>query len=101
TTVQTGDSTGVAVGDLVTAAGNALGQGGAPAVVTGVVRDLNQSITVTDEETGSDQRLAGLIQTDVALQPGDSGGPLLNSRSQVIGMNTAASVSGRFRIVAQ
>ena len=95
-TVQTADSSTVTVGDAVTAVGNALGQQGPPAVVTGSVRAIDQTITVTDPATG-DQQLSGLIQTDASLQPGDSGGPMLNSRGQVIGMNTAASAGRRFR----
>ncbi|MDL4774609.1 MULTISPECIES: S1C family serine protease [Thermomonosporaceae] len=79
------------IGDIVTGVGNAGGKGGTPAAVTGKVTSLGQSIVATDEVNGSSERLTGLIETDAAIRPGDSGGPLLNTSGQVIGMNTAAS----------
>jgi len=99
--VETVSSSTVHVGDAVTAVGNAFGQPGPPTVVSGVVRALNQGITVTEPATGDESELSGLIQTDAPLQPGDSGGPLLNASGKVVGMNTAASVGGRFRRTAQ
>jgi S1-C subfamily serine protease len=89
-TIQSANSSTLGVGDAVTAIGNAQGQPGPPTVATGTVTALNQSITA-GERGGDGEDLAGLIQTDVPLQPGDSGGPLLNSKSQVVGINTAAS----------
>jgi S1-C subfamily serine protease len=95
--IPMGDSSAVTVGDGVVAIGNALGAGGTPAVVTGNVTALDQTITVTDDSGGNTQTLSGLIQTDAPLQPGDSGGPLLNRSGQVIGIDTAASAGRRFR----
>jgi S1-C subfamily serine protease len=91
-TMPIGDSSGVQVGDSVTALGNALGRGGAPATAAGTVTALNQSITASDE-SGSEplETLGGMIQINAPIKPGDSGGPLLNNRGQVIGMDTAAS----------
>ncbi|MBO2453690.1 trypsin-like peptidase domain-containing protein [Actinomadura barringtoniae] len=90
-TAVIGDSTKVSEGDLVTAVGNAGGKGGNPTVVTGAVTALEQEITASDSTDGSSERLTGLIETNAPIQPGDSGGPLLNTSGQVIGMNTAAS----------
>jgi S1-C subfamily serine protease len=92
-----GDSAAVKVGDPVTAVGNAGGDGGEPSTVTGVVTDLDQTITATDAGGGNSEQLTGLIQMNARLQPGDSGGPLYNAAGQVIGMNTAASANRRFR----
>jgi S1-C subfamily serine protease len=90
-TAPIGDSSGVHVGDSVTALGNAQGRGGAPAVATGTVTALGQSITASDETGQSFESLSGMIQTNAPIQPGDSGGPLVNSHGQVVGLDTAAS----------
>jgi S1-C subfamily serine protease len=90
-TVRLGDSATVRRGDSVTAVGNANGAGGPPAVATGTVTGLGRSLTVGDDRGGA-ERLTGLIRTSAALQPGDSGGPLLDAEGRVIGIDTAASV---------
>ncbi|MGH3160287.1 MAG: S1C family serine protease [Streptosporangiaceae bacterium] len=91
-TANLGDSSSVQSGDAVTALGNAGGKGGTPSVATGAVTALNQSITASDEGSGvNSEQLTGLIETNANIQPGDSGGALVNSYGQVIGMNTAAS----------
>jgi S1-C subfamily serine protease len=97
-TVSTADSSAVKLGQAVKAVGNAGGTGSlvsASGRVTGVTR----AIAVSDEQGGS-ERLTGLIETNAALQPGDSGGPLLNAAGKVIGMDTAASAGYGFRQVA-
>ena len=91
TTVSFGDSSRVHVGQSVTALGNAGGKGGTPSVATGTVTGLNQSITASDEGSGSSENLTGMIETNANIQPGDSGGPLVNRAGQVIGIDTAAS----------
>lgn len=96
-TIATGDSSKVAVGDTVVAIGNALGQGGTPSAVAGTVESLNQTITASDASGGGAEQLTGLIQTNAALQPGDSGGPLATTGGKVIGMDTAASSNYRFQ----
>jgi S1-C subfamily serine protease len=98
TTANLADSSSVQTGDAVTALGNAGGKGGTPSVATGAVTALNQSITASDE--GSDansEQLTGLIETNADIQPGDSGGALVNSFGQVVGMNTAASSGTQFQ----
>jgi len=91
TTVSFADSSQVTVGQSVVALGNAGGKGGTPSVATGTVTGLNQSITASDEGSGSSENLTGMIETNANIQPGDSGGPLVNSSGQVIGIDTAAS----------
>ena len=93
-TAPLGDSSTVAVGDDVVAVGNALGKGGTPSPAVGKVTGLNESITAQDSENGTAEQLSGLIQVDAPIQPGDSGGALVNADGKVIGMVTAGSVSG-------
>jgi S1-C subfamily serine protease len=91
TIASLGDSSTVKTGDGVVALGNAGGKGGTPSVAAGTVTALNQSITASDEGSGNSEQLTGLIETNANIQPGDSGGSLVNSYGQVIGMDTAAS----------
>ena len=98
TTASLGDSSSVQSGDSVTALGNAGGKGGTPSVATGTVTALNQGITASDDGSGANsEQLTGLIETNADIQPGDSGGALVNSYGQVIGMNTAASSGTQFQ----
>jgi S1-C subfamily serine protease len=98
-TVPLGRSSTVEVGDPIVALGNAGGAGGQPHTVSGSVQALNQTITATDLDGTNPTTLSGLIQIDARLEPGDSGGPLINKSGEVIGMNTAASANRRFRSV--
>ncbi len=91
TTAALGDSGSVRLGQQVVALGNAGGKGGDPSVVTGKVTGLGQSITASDQSSGTTEQLTNLIRTNADIQPGDSGGALVNTSGQVIGMNTAAS----------
>jgi S1-C subfamily serine protease len=93
-------SLGVKVGQRVTALGNAGGANGKPIAAAGKVTAVGQSITASDGQ-GISEQLVSLIQTNAALQPGDSGGPLLNASGRVVGMNTAASVGFQFQHVNQ
>jgi S1-C subfamily serine protease len=97
TTASLGNSGTVAVGNDVTALGNAQGKGGTPSVASGTVTALNQSITASDELSNVNEQLTGLIESDAPIQPGDSGGPLVNAYGQVVGMDTAASSSYQFQ----
>jgi S1-C subfamily serine protease len=88
-TLTTAPSFKLSVGDRVTAVGNAGGTGTLTSA-KGTVTQLDRSIVVSDDSGGA-ARLTGLIGADAEVEPGDSGGPLLNSAGAVIGMNTAAS----------
>jgi S1-C subfamily serine protease len=94
-TASLGDSSKATAGQVVKALGNAGGTGTLTSA-KGAITGLDKSITVSNDQGGSEQ-LAGLIETNAALQPGDSGGPLLTSSGKVIGMDTAASTSFGFR----
>lgn len=77
----------IRVGDGVIAIGYALDLDGGPTVTTGIVSALKRTIIT---ESGA---LNGLIQTDAAISSGNSGGPLVNFRGEVIGINTAVARS--------
>jgi S1-C subfamily serine protease len=94
-TASLGDSSKVTTGQTVKAVGNAGGTG-TLASASGTVTGVAKSITVSDDQGGSEQ-LSGLIETNAALQPGDSGGPLLNSSGKVIAMDTAGSTGVGFQ----
>ena len=78
------DASTFQVGDRVVAIGNALDLGDSPTVTTGIIsaldRTLQESSTVT---------LRGLIQTDAAINHGNSGGALVNSHGELVGINSA------------
>jgi S1-C subfamily serine protease len=92
-TVKT-SSSDVSTGDAVTGVGNAGGTGGTPSAAPGTVTALDRSITASDADGSNPERLTGLIETDAAIQAGDSGGPLLDSSDAVVGMDSAASAQG-------
>ena len=85
-----GDSSAVGIGNPVQAIGNVGGVGGTPTVANGTIIGLDRSITATDSFDQTSEQLKGMIETDAAVRPGDSGGPLENA-GQVIGVDTAGS----------
>ncbi|HVM58251.1 MAG TPA: trypsin-like peptidase domain-containing protein [Gaiellaceae bacterium] len=87
-TVTLGNSSKARTGQPVTAIGNAGGTG-VLTTATGRITALRQTITASDG--ASSEQLSGLIETNAALQPGDSGGPLEDATGHVLGMDTAAS----------
>jgi S1-C subfamily serine protease len=81
--------------------GNAGGTGGTPSAAGGTVTALNQSITAQDEGEGTSEQLSGLMETNANIQAGDSGGSLVNTSGQVIGVDTAASAGTSFEYNGQ
>ena len=96
-TVSLADSSTASVGEDIVGVGNAGGTGGTPSAAGGTITNLNQSITASDEGDGTSEQLTGLIQTNADIQPGDSGGALINDQGQVLGMDTAASSGTTFQ----
>jgi S1-C subfamily serine protease len=80
--------TSVSKNDKVVAIGNALGHFGTPSAVGGTVSALHQKVTAGDG--GDSETLSDMIRIAASIQPGDSGGALVNESGKVIGMNTAA-----------
>lgn len=92
-TVELGDSDKLEIGQTVIAIGNALGEF-KNTVSTGVVSGLRRTITAGGGD-GFAEYLSGVIQTDAAINVGNSGGPLLDINGNVIGINTAVAFGSR------
>ncbi|RUQ08812.1 S1C family serine protease [Curtobacterium sp. HSID17257] len=89
-TVTLDDDGEPSTGDAVTDVGNAEGTGNLVAAA-GTVTALDQDIQVQSESGTGTESLQGLIQVAAQIVPGDSGGPVLDSEGEVVGMATAAS----------
>jgi len=100
-TATLGNSSNASVGQDVVGIGNAGGTGGTPSAVGGTVTALNQSITASDDGDGTSEQLSGLIETNADIQPGDSGGSLVNTSGDVLGIDTAASAGTSFQYSGQ
>lgn len=82
TAAEFGDSDSLKLGESVTAIGNPLGFDLMNTVTRGIVSGMNRQITIND-------KAMNLIQTDAAINSGNSGGPLINKYGQVIGINSS------------
>ena len=90
TAATLGDSKTITIGEQVIAIGNALGQY-QNTVTSGIISGAGRSLTATDSSYQNAEKLTDMIQTDAAINSGNSGGPLVNAAGEVIGINTAVS----------
>jgi S1-C subfamily serine protease len=92
---ELGDSDDIKLGTYVAAIGNPMGLDFRSSISQGVVSGLDRTILASSGSSVQDAvRMEGLIQVDAAINVGNSGGPLLNSIGQVIGINTARNQNG-------
>ncbi len=98
-TVSLGDSASLQLGQRVVALGYALALEGGPTVTTGIVSALDRTIKAADPGCDTCQNgqrtYTGVVQTDAAINHGNSGGPLVNMQGQVVGINTAGDDSAQ------
>lgn len=92
--VELGDSDQLVVGQWIVAVGNALGRY-QNTVTAGVVSAKNRSVEASDSTGQNTEKLDGLIQTDAAINSGNSGGPIVNLKGQVVGINTAVAANAQ------
>lgn len=92
--VTFGDSSRTVVGDDVLAVGYALGLSGGPSVTDGIISAKGRQVS-TETAGGESATLVDMIQTDAAISSGNSGGPLVNSAAEVVGINTVVATSSR------
>lgn len=86
---QLGNSDGVNIGQLAIAIGNPLGLEFERTVTSGIISGLDRSLDIDEFN-----QMKGLLQTDASINSGNSGGPLLNAKGEVIGINTLKISSG-------
>lgn len=93
TPIKLGESKTITAGQQVIAIGNALGAY-QNSVTSGIISGKGRSLTATDSSRTQYETLSDMIQTDAAINGGNSGGPLLNAAGEVIGINTAYASQG-------
>ena len=91
---ELGDSDELSIGSYAAAIGNPLGLQFERSMSQGIISGLNRTISVSSSTSSAPTTMEGLIQTDASINGGNSGGPLLNSKGQVIGINTAKATNG-------
>lgn len=90
TVAELGDSSKLRIGQRVVAIGNALGQFD-NTVTSGIVSAMGRPLVASSSDGSSAESLTDLIQTDAAINSGNSGGPLVDLSGRVIGINTAVA----------
>ena len=94
-TLTLGSSTDLRLGQQVVAVGYALALEGGPSVTAGIVSSLDRTIEVQDPQctvcSNGVRTYSDVIQTDAAINHGNSGGPLVDMRGRVVGINSAGS----------
>lgn len=93
-TIVLGDSDGLKIGQTVIAIGNALGRFD-NTVTVGVISGKGRGITASDAIGQQPETIDNVLQTDAALNPGNSGGPLLDLDGQVVGVNFATTTGAQ------
>ena len=93
TPIKIGDSKTTNIGQQVVAIGNALGTY-QNSVTSGIISGKGRSLTASDSSRTTYETLSDMIQTDTAINGGNSGGPLVNAAGEVIGINTAYASQG-------
>lgn len=92
--LKLGDSSHLKLGQLAIAIGTPLGEF-TNTVTKGIISGLGRGITAGSPFEGYVEKLDNVIQTDAPISPGNSGGPLLNSSGEVIGINAAIAQQGQ------
>ena len=87
---ELGDSKKINIGQQVIAIGNALGEYDGT-VTSGIISGIGRTVEASSEDGSSREVLTDMVQTDAAINSGNSGGPLVNAQGQVIGINTAVA----------
>jgi S1-C subfamily serine protease len=93
-TLEIGDSSALKVGQLVVAIGSPLGTF-TETVTSGILSATDRTIEVGSQGSRQTTSMSGLLQTDAAINEGNSGGPLLDSTGHVIGVNVAVATSAQ------
>lgn len=87
---ELGDSKALNIGQQVISIGNALGEYDGT-VTSGIISGIGRTVNASSDDGATKETLTDMIQTDAAINSGNSGGPLVNAQGQVVGVNTAVA----------